>query len=309
MPNTQSSPYDTAGQVLTTAIVMANDAASSNGIGGSVLNPAQPYVLPMMAERYRYLQQRLITSGVDTCDAYWIIYGLPPAANSNQRVPVILSYNGFFDGIQMWGANPGAPAWASATTYNPYQVVNYQGTTYIAISTAPGANLNQEPDISPLYWAVYAGPVLPSDMRKPLEIWECYSGGNDWRLMRQAADAISTRSISPMFKIWDFKSDKLYLPPATGTNDLKIHGLRMAPDIVSLTSPIVVANCSTALAYLIVAQASRMRGGSKAMEFEALAEKAIQQIVNQTVRKELFSQYVKMPFRGGSRGRFRRAGR
>lgn len=302
-----TTPYDTAGYVLQTAIIMANDAVSANGISGSVLNPAQPWVWPMVNERYRYLQQKLISAGVDTFDKYWVVYGLPPSSNPNQRVPMLLTYTGFFNGTEFLGSAVGVN-WSTAITYYAYQVVSYNGVAYIALANAPGQNLNQEPDISPSYWAVQQGPMLPQDLRKPLEIWESPNGGNVWKLMKQASDAISTRPIQQMYRIWDFKNDKLYLPPTSQSNDIKIHGLCMAPDITGSPSPILVMNCSTALAYLVVEMASRMRGGLKANEFGALAKDAIDQIINQTIRKELYATYVKAPFRN-SRGRFRRAGR
>jgi hypothetical protein len=47
-----------------------------------------------------------------------------------------------------------APVWESTTTYTQGQVVNASAVAYIAIANA-GANLNQPPATSPLFWALY----------------------------------------------------------------------------------------------------------------------------------------------------------
>ena len=304
MSSVATTPYDTAGDVLTSAIVFSNDWASANGIAGNILNAAQPGVIPLMKERYRWLQQRLISANVETQTKYWVVYSLPPAATQNLRISMELTYNGFFDQEIMWGPNPSAPVWSSAITYQPSQVVNFNGTTYIAKVTPP-TNLNMQPDLSPLFWALWYGPVLPPDLRKPLELWECPSGGYGWKPMVQAPDSVSTRPLRPIYEIWDWKNDKLLLPPCSSTMDLKIQGVCMAPDITSLDTPVMVMNCSTALAYLIVAEASRSRGGQMSTVFDQKAEAAIKQIINQSVRKDSYTIYVRRPFRGLRQGRRR----
>jgi hypothetical protein len=44
------------------------------------------------------------------------------------------------------------------------------------------------------------------------------------------------------------------------------------------------------------------RGGPMAQIFKARAEEAINQIINQTVRKQAYSQFVRRPYRGRGLG-------
>jgi hypothetical protein len=140
---------------------------------------------------------------------------------------------------------------------------------------------------------------LPSDMIKPLELWERQTGNNFWVPMTMAADSISTRPPMPFFHEWDWQNDTLYLPVANQTNDMKIKGLCYAPDITDTNSPILISRCQTALAYLFLTEMAKQRGGLElAAAWKADADMWINAIVNRTARKEQYGSYFRLPFRG-----------
>jgi hypothetical protein len=305
-------PYDTAQTALNVAIIAANDGGGPNGMGGNVLNPlVNLQVLPALQERWRYLQQRLISAGVDTFTKDQVISSLPATTNPNPRSVMILTYGGMFDGVIWTGPTVSAPIWSNAVTYTQGMTVTFGtvsppiSTFYVALPNS-ATNLNQEPDSSTTFWQPFSnvGPTLPSDLVKPLEIWECPTGGNAWVRMTQLPDSLpSHHPMGPRFGVWLFQNDELILPPSSQTNDLRIKYLAMAPDISTLASPLMVRGCTTALAYLMLDQVAGGRGGPMAETFKARAEEAINQILNQTVRKMLYAQYVRKPYRGGSNRR------
>lgn len=300
-------PYDTAQTALTAAIVFANDAGSPAGISGSVLNATtNPAVIPALQERYRYLQQRLISDGVDTFTKDGVVFGLSPSASSNPRIPSLLKYSGYFNG-QVWvGPNVTAPVWDPTVTYTQQMTVTYLTTYYVAQPNS-GTNLNQNPSTSPTFWAPFTnlGPCLPADLIKPLEIWECQTGGNQWYPMTQNPDSLNVSNIGPRHRAWIFENDTLVLPPSSQTEDLKIKYIAMAPDIGELGTIIYPRGCATALALLLLDQFSGGRGGPMAETFKARAEEAIGQLTNQTIRKMSYVTIVRRPFRGRGRSAWR----
>jgi hypothetical protein len=302
----RTSPYDTAQDALNAAIVFANDAGSPAGMSGNVLNPNRnPAVLPALQERYRYLQQRWISGGVDTFTKDSIVYALPLPATSNPSILMELTYNGFYNG-QVWcGPNITAPAWSSSVTYQQDQTVTFGSTYYVALPNNQN-NLNQTPDTSPSFWSPFnnLGPTLPADLIKPLEIYERFSGGNRWVRMTSLPDSLNGTRIQPRYGSWLFENDRMFLPGNSQVSDLKIKYLCMAPDINSLNSPLMVRNCRTALAYLVLAALAAGRGGAQADYFDNKAEQAINQVINQTARKQLYQTFNRQLFRGprGRRG-------
>ena len=347
------SPYDTAQTALTQAVIFANDAGSPAGIAGNVLNPTtNPAVLPALLERYRYIQARLISEGVDFYTKEAVVYQLGATATANPQVKMQLTYNGYWNG-QVWSGpyvtapawsavvtytvgqtvtdaggyyvlnvastlnqepslnlgiwtqfTPGttnAAAWSPITTYTQGQQVAYKNSYYVAQPNA-AANLNQEPDSSPLFWTEFAvpGPALPADLIKPLELWEVQYGTNNggWVPMKQAPDSLNPNLIQPRFRQWVFSHDRIVLPGASYTNNLRIRYLAQAPDITSLNTIIYPRGVSTALAFLTLDMIAGARGGPMAQIFKQRGEEAINQLINQTSRKMAYSQFVRAPFRG-----------
>lgn len=104
MPNLPVAPFDSAGYVLQIAIAITNDAASQFGIQGQVLNAEQPATFVLLGKCYRDLQDKLISSGVETFTDYLHIYRIPPANSPAIRTLVDINYYGYFNGQR--GRNP-----------------------------------------------------------------------------------------------------------------------------------------------------------------------------------------------------------
>jgi hypothetical protein len=350
-------PYDTAQTALTDAIIFANDAGSPAGLSGNILNPdTNPAVLPALQERYRYLQQRLISSGVDTFTKEAVVYDLLATTSSNPQIKMRLTYNGYWNGQYWTGPYVTAPTWSSSVTYTAGMTVVYSGVYYVLVAASsldqepdqnlgiwavftPGtltvaawssgttytqgqqvsygnsyytaqpnstANTNKVPDQSPLFWARFAvpGAALPADLIKPLECWEVQYGTitGGWIPMQQVPDALNPSLIQPRFRQWGFANDELILPGASYNNNLRIKYIAAAPDITTLDTYIYPRGVSTALALLLLDQLSGARGGPMAQIFKERAEEAISQIINQTVRKQAYAQFVRRPYRGNGLG-------
>ena len=155
------------------------------------------------------------------------------------------------------------------------------------------------------YWnGVSTNPAvkLPPDMIKPLELWECPTGNFSWLPMKQVPDSISSRSVQSRHGVWDFEQDVLLMPGSSITNDLRMKYLCTAPDLTGPNSVVYVRNCQTALANMFIAAVSKFLGGIEMVPiWEADAKKAINAIVNRTGRKEAYSSFQRLPFRGGGR--------
>jgi hypothetical protein len=306
----QTTPYQTAQDALNIAILASNDGGGPLGMAGNVLNPTNnPQVLPAFQENWVYLQQRLISCGVDTFTKTEPVFRLGASMNGNPRVNMLLTYNGYFNGVVWTGPNVTAPLWSSTVTYTQQMTVTYGNTYYVALPNN-GTNLNREPDTATTFWAPFnnIGPCLPPDLVKPLEIQESQAGNNYWVPMKQNPDSLTSDNLQTRFGRWIFENDKLILPPCSQANDLLIKYLAMAPPIIGWNSPLMVRDCARALAFLVLVDLAGGRGGPMADSYKAKAEEAINQILNQTVRKMAYSSFQRMPFRSPRNGG-RRSGR
>lgn len=160
------------------------------------------------------------------------------------------------------------------------------------------------------YWngqATLPNPTLPPDMIKPLELWNAPQGAQAWYMMRQVPDSISSRAPQPLPCIWDFQNDKLILPQATQTYAMKMKYLCYAPDITGPTSQVYCVHAQTAMAAKFVSRVCAMLGGLEmAAIFDEQAKRAINKIANRSARKEQYTNFQRIPFRGragrGGRG-------
>jgi hypothetical protein len=250
MPIVPVAPYVPLESILNIARVKINDAGGGQGLAGSTLNDAQPYTFTMAQERYLYLQDRLISGGVETFTKYGYIRCIPPTAARNPRVIVSIDFHGYFNGMDINGR-----------------------------------------------------VVLPPSCLKPLEIWECQTGGQHWIPMKQLPSSLSSSTQTARFRCWDYKQDTLYMPGATQTNDLKFKMLTYAPALTGASSPVLILNCQTALGLLIAEEACRTFGGPQmAQVLHPLTEEAIHLIINRSGIKESYSSFQRRPFRN-RRGR------
>ncbi len=300
----QTTPYQTAQDALNIAITASNDGGGPNGMQGNVLNiTSNPQVLPTFQNMWLYLQQRLISCGCDEFTQTQPVFNLAASANPNPRVNMILTFNGYFNGVTWSGPNVTAPLWSSGTTYTQGMTVTFGNAYYVALPNA-GTNLNQEPDTATTFWAPFnnIGPCLPVNLVKPLYIKESQAGNNYWVPMIQAPNDLQRWQKTQRFGTWIFENDRLTLPACSQANDLDIQYLGMKPPIASWDSPLMVRNAARALAFLSLSDLAGGRGGEMADRYKNQAEEAINQILNGTVRKMAYSSFVRQPFRSPRNG-------
>ncbi|MGA9780034.1 MAG: hypothetical protein WBS33_17370 [Verrucomicrobiia bacterium] len=309
MPPVSSGPYPTVENCLTAARALANDMA--NSVLGNALADNQPYVLPYADLAHKTLRKMLTARGVNTYSAYGYALALVQSATTDPTVQMQLTYAGYFDGVMWHGPTVSAPQWNSGTTYTQGQLVNYSGLYYLAQPNS-GVNLNFQPNLFPSFWTEVSaiGPTLPSDLAEPLELWERATVANgvnttQWNPMKQASDSISTRSITGAFRVWDWESDTLYLPPAAQTNDLKFKYLKVTPRLTDFNQQVPMNDCDMAMGALICQMYSTGRGGAEAAAFSAEAERQVGLLAMPTERKEQYASYNRKPFRA-TRARRRR---
>lgn len=295
----QTTPYQTALDSLNIAITASNDGGGPNGMAGNVLNTTNnPQVLPSFQNNWVYLQQRLISCGCDEMTQTEVVFNLGPSVTTNPNVPMILTYNGYFNGVVWTGPNVTAPLWNSGVTYTQQMTVTFNDVFYTALPNN-GTNLNQEPDTATTFWAPFnnLGPTLPANLVKPLECWSQNPANNIWTPMIQEPDSLDFWNLQQRFDRWIFENDKMILPPCTQNQNLKIKFLGMKPPIASWNSPLMIRNSGRALAFLVLFDLAGGRGGSMADSYKQKAEEAINQILNGTVRKMAYSSFVRLPFR------------
>jgi hypothetical protein len=305
-----TSPYQTAQDALDIAIVESNDGGGPNGMEGNVLNPnSNAQVLPAFQENWTYLQDRLISGGADEFTQTQPVFNLSASMNPNGRVPMRLTYNGYFNGVVWTGPTVSAPTWNSGTTYTQGMTTVFGNQYYVALPNSD-TNLNQQPDSATTFWAPFnnLGPTLPANLVKPLYIKESPAGQNFWVPMTQAPNDLTLGgNKSQRFGTWLYENNTLLLPPSTSNNDLEIQYLGLRPPISSWDSPLMVRGCGRALAFLVLTSMSGGRGGNQAGSYKSQAEEALDQILNRTVRKMAYSSFARIPFRG-PRNRGRRSG-
>lgn len=109
MPVIQTTPYDTATQVLNLTRSIINDAAQS--ISGAILTDTAPYTMELLNAAYRDLQHELINSGVETFSKESIllnVLAINTAVSGDPSAQVYVSYTGYNDGVATY-ANPVLP--------------------------------------------------------------------------------------------------------------------------------------------------------------------------------------------------------
>jgi hypothetical protein len=308
-PVVSNGPYPTVENCLSAARVLANDMA--NSVLGNALADNQPYVLPLADLAHKTLRKMLTARGVNTYSKYGYALGLVASTTQDPTVQMQLTYSGYFDGTMWHGPTVSAPQWSSLTTYTQGMVVTYNGLYYYALPNA-GTNLDMEPDTNPAFWqpTQSIGPALPPDMTEPLELWERATittgvNSNKWNQMKQASDSLSTYALVGTFRVWDWQTDTLYLPPATQENDLKFKYLRATPRLTSFQQQVPLSDCELAMGALICVMYSMGRGGQEAAGFQAVAEAQVGLLAMPTERKEQYASYNRRPFRGTRAGQRR----
>jgi len=92
-----------------------------------------------------------VNSAPEWTPTYWTVYKCSASASAPAPAPAPSSAPS-----QAPACVTSAPAWNTTTRYMPGDIVNRNGTLYVASSTSASVwNVNSPPEWTPTYWAVY----------------------------------------------------------------------------------------------------------------------------------------------------------
>lgn len=142
--------------------------------------------------------------------------------------------------------------------------------------------------------------VLPNNLIMPVVIWERQNGTNAMFVgpMEKMLDGIPSIPQRPFNCLWEWRIDRVYMPGATFTTDLKIRYAKYLDDFVQTDDgegnitpwylqQVPLVRCSDSLALYLCAEiaAARPDLGFDPLTFKDQAEVAARQIYNRDVRQ------------------------
>jgi hypothetical protein len=152
----------------------------------------------------------------------------------------------------------------------------------------------------------HANPVLPADLIVPLRLWERFSGTrNPFFQITPATDGLEGALMQvQQFRYYDWRTDALYLPGATMTNDIRMRYVSYSPELTGPDSIVPFRRSAIAIAFMTAWCFSNPRGNQQAQTLFEMAKNEIDQIVSSSTRKRQRRATSKRPYggRGGSWG-------
>jgi hypothetical protein len=155
---------------------------------------------------------------------------------------------------------------------------------------------------------MHASPILPTDMIAPLRLWERPSAAPNSSInpatytpMFRSSDGLPSRCPAIYLGQWEWRSDKIYMIGASQTTDVKLRYSRWLADLLDPTDLVLIVNGAEALAYYTVMEFCRPRGSQIADQYEALGDKAVDEMTLINVRARQRMNLRRKPYSGGNR--------
>jgi hypothetical protein len=156
-----------------------------------------------------------------------------------------------------------------------------------------------------------SGPVLPSDCRAPLKLWERQFGsGLPFVPMTQPMEGLPSAFQGQWLRFWEYRQDAICLCGSTITEELRLRYETRFP-VIAPDSPdddwqnteIDILSSVNALATIVAYNYARARGSPGAAIMQADAEKMMRYIVRRYTRRAQAIPYHRKPYEtGGSSG-------
>jgi hypothetical protein len=135
-------------------------------------------------------------------------------------------------------------------------------------------------------------PALPIDLIVPLALWERQNGTSaTFAPMTPAhGDGLQTQIAQSVFGTYEWRNDRINLSGCSNTTDLRIRYEQMIPSIgvganlVNTTIPLRDAH--EALAFWVIYYYAFARGSVMRTEAQAMAEAAMNEVIERHVRKD-----------------------
>lgn len=126
-----------------------------------------------------------------------------------------------------------------------------------------------------------AGTLYPSDLVRPLVLRERPSAppGGSWSQMSQQHELFYDATAAASRKVWDWRSDTIYLPAATASTDIVIRYEAEIPALTGNSSEIIILDALDAVALLAAAYVAQARDEQQASaKFTEIAMEDLQLI-------------------------------
>jgi hypothetical protein len=153
---------------------------------------------------------------------------------------------------------------------------------------------------------MHATPVLPPDVIVPLKIWQRQTGSaQQFSPMNPAKDGLRSAQPGSVFGEWEWRQGAIYMVGCTTTQDIRI---RYEQSILDLTTnagfsqqTIMIPRSRRALGFLVAKYYALSRGSPQVPAVQAMAEDAMNQIINREIRADQRNPIRPRGYRSGGR--------
>lgn len=139
----------------------------------------------------------------------------------------------------------------------------------------------------------WASPTLPTDLIVPIKLAERVSGTNaGFAPMTLWIDGLPSQVKQWRNRVWEWRSDTVFMPGSQMAMDIEIWYLAYMPDIVSVgttawtSQPIPFQRALDPLASLMAYEVCNARGDADANIFETRADAGINRMFNRDVKQK-----------------------
>lgn len=141
-------------------------------------------------------------------------------------------------------------------------------------------------------------PQLPTDLLAPHQLWEQATGSSDiFAPMEKITGGLPNFPPAARLRMWEWREDAIQLIGATQETTVRIRYEKSLPPIVLGTDPLQIRSSIDPLAYAVAAMAARSRGAQAlAADMFALAENAVEKLIERYVRPEQFKGRRRKPY-------------
>lgn len=141
-------------------------------------------------------------------------------------------------------------------------------------------------------------PQLPTDLLAPHQLLEQTTGSSDiFTPMEKITGGLPNFQPGARLRMWEWREDAIQLVGATQETTVRIRYEKSLPAIVLGTDPLQIRSSIDPLAYAVAAMAARSRGAQAlAADMFALAENAVEKLIERYVRPEQFKGRRRKPY-------------
>ena len=145
--------------------------------------------------------------------------------------------------------------------------------------------------------------LLPSDCKYPIRMWERLSGtNNNFSQMRQPQDGLDPCQQNTNFGYWEWRENKIYLPGATETRDVRLRYVATLPTFFGsmdyANAYVPIQDSLDAVAYKVAHKYATMLGSEMLKEIKEQAVEEMRQLKNAITRRAQSIEYNRAPFGG-----------